>query len=62
MQVYILGTKPVPGWCRNYIMPYRKLDGSVGYEFYGYSATFYLKAGDKLIKQDGRIHVEENND
>lgn len=62
MQVYILGTQPVPGWCRNYIMPYRKLDGSVGYEFYGYSATFYLEAGDKLIRQDGRIHVEENDD
>ncbi|MDD7131261.1 MAG: hypothetical protein PUI14_06065 [Firmicutes bacterium] len=43
-------------------MPYRKLNGSVGYEFYGYSATFYLKAGDKLIKADGRIHVEENDD
>ena len=62
MQVYILGTKPVPGWCRDYIMRYRKLDGIVGYEFYGYSATFFLKAGDKLIKADGRIHVEENND
>ena len=61
MQVYILGTKPVPDWCRNYIMPYRKLDGSVGYEFYGYSATFFLKAGDKLIKTDDRIKVEEKD-
>ena len=59
MQVYILGTQPVPDWCRNYIMPYRKSDGGVGYEFYGYSATFFLKAGDKLIKADGRIKVEE---
>lgn len=61
MQCYTLGTIPVPGWCRNYIMPYRKLDGSIGYEFYGYSATFFLKAGDKLIKADGRIKVEEKD-
>lgn len=62
MQVYILGTKPVPGWCRNYIMPYRKLDGSTGYEFYGKHATFYLKAGDKLIRADSRTKVEGKDD
>ena len=56
MQYYTIGTVPVPEWCRNYIMPFRKADGSTGYEFHGYNHVFNLKAGDELIKND-RIHV-----
>lgn len=57
---YVIGSGKPPEWCRNFIMPYRKKDGSTGYEYYGKRTTFYLKAGDELIKQDGRILVKEN--
>ena len=62
MQCYTLGTIPVPGWCRNYIMPFRKADGTTGYEFHGYNHVFSLKAGDRLIKIRNRIHVGRSTD
>ena len=29
---YVIGTKPVPEWCRRLITPYKRLNGGTGYE------------------------------
>lgn len=54
---YILGCQPVPDWCKDKLMPYQKLDGSVGFLFYGSRKDFEMNVGDRLIKQGERIKV-----
>lgn len=62
MAKYILGTSPVPDWCEKDIMPYRKLDGSTGFEYTGKVATFELVAGDVLIKDGERVTVKHTGE
>ena len=56
---YIVGTEPIPAWCRGWLMPYQKLDGAIGWEFYGKRRSYELSKGDVLIKQDCRILVDK---
>ena len=58
MEKYIIGTTPVPAWCRSYLMQYLRADGSTGWEFYGKVSTFELRAGDALILTERGISVE----
>lgn len=53
MEVYVIGTEPVPKWCRRLITPYKRLNGGVGYEFHGKRTDFYLVPGDEL-EWDGK--------
>lgn len=55
---YIIGTYPVPKWCRNDLMPYIKADGSTGYEYQTQWNTLNLKCGDVLINKNGRVEVK----
>lgn len=54
---YIIGTKPVPAWCRDWLMPYLKTDGTTGWEFYGKYKTYELQAGDVLTLTEQGISV-----
>ena len=56
---YVIGTGRSPEWCRNYLMPFRKMNGSTGWEFHGKRTVFILKAGDELIRSEGKIIVKE---
>lgn len=57
VEVYVIGTKPVPEWCRRLITPYKRLDGGIGYEFHGKRTDFSLQAGDELEWNGYEIHV-----
>lgn len=54
---YVLGSKNVPYWRKDKIAPYRKLDGSTGYEFRGEEKDFELAKGDRLLLHKGLILV-----
>ena len=58
MEKYIIGTKPIPEWCYEKLMPFRKWDGTTGIEFYGERKTISLDIGDILIKQGKYIKIE----
>ncbi len=47
-----------PDWLKNKLLPYRKMNGTVGYEFHGKYRTFYLVAGDRLVLSEGKIKVK----
>lgn len=55
---YVIGTSPVPNWCRDDLMPYIKADGSTGYEYQTPWNTLNLKCGDVLINKNGRVEVK----
>ena len=50
MESYVIGDKYVPYWCRNRIMPYKKLDGTTGYEYHGKGEVLKLEKGDRLFR------------
>lgn len=58
---YVIGSGRPPEWCRNFLMSYRKMDGTTGWEFHAKWTTFILKVGDVLERHDGRILVKEKN-
>ena len=55
---YVIGTTPVPRWCRDDLMPYMRADGSTGYEYQTPCATLNLQKGDTLINRNGRVEVK----
>lgn len=58
MTKYRIGDRPVPEWCAERITPYRKADGTTGYEFEGNKMVFQLNFGDILeLKDSGHIIV-----
>lgn len=59
---YIIGTVPVPDWCRDRIMPYRKINGKIGYEYYGNRVTYNMSTGEKLKLRGGNIYVIQKRD
>ena len=64
MDEYVIGTGNVPGWCRNLVMQYQKIDGSVGYELYGTMRDIELNEGDRIVRQGSKIFIrrkKENN-
>lgn len=56
---YIIGQGFAPEWCRRFLMPYKRADGSTGYLFYGKWRDFELEKGDILLMGDGKIEVEK---
>ena len=56
---YTIGSGIPPGWLKDKLFPYRKMDGAVGYEFHGAYRTFYLVTGDRLILSEGKIKVKQ---
>jgi len=54
---YIIGSKDVPLWCKNKITPFKRMDGSVGYEFRGTEKDYDLAKGDRLVLHKGQIHI-----
>ena len=56
---YIIGEGFAPAWCRNYITPYRKRDGSTGYEYSGKVKTYELKKGDIIENISGTVIVKK---
>ena len=55
---YVIGTSPMPKWCRDDLMPYIKTDGSTDYEYQTPWNTLNLKYGDVLINKNGRVEVK----
>ena len=54
MERYVIGSGcPVPPWCRDELMCYRRMDGSIGIEFqsscHGTVRVYQLYVGDMLI-------------
>lgn len=56
-KVYIIGSGPMPHWCRDLLMPFRKFGGKTGYEFHGTTRSYDLEIGDKLILRKGKINI-----
>ena len=59
---YVIGESPVPYWCRALIMPYRKSDGSTGYEFHGKNRDYDLSAGDVLAYDGYVVRIESKKE
>lgn len=57
IEEYIIGTSPLPKWVQGRLLPFKKMDGSSGYEWRGYLRTYDLDVGDKLIKYGRDIYV-----
>lgn len=55
---YIVGNGRAPEWCRRYLTPYKKANGTTGYEFYAKFRTYELTRGDVLIMNTGTIRVK----
>ena len=55
---YVIGESPIPAWCRKQLTPYRKLDGSTGYEYAGRVEDYELSPGDVLIKDGERVAIK----
>ena len=56
---YIIGNGLAPSWCRHYLTPYKKRDGSTGYEYAGRFKTFELSKGDILEMETGVIRIRK---
>lgn len=54
---YVIGTGKPPEWCRRQLTPFKRMDGSVGYEFNGAMETFIMEAGEKLVKEGNYILI-----
>lgn len=54
---YVIGTSPMPWWVRGKLLPFKKMDGSVGYEWRGHLRTYDLNIGDSLIRYGREVHV-----
>ena len=61
-QKYTLGSGTLPDWLKDKLLPYQKMNGTVGYEFRGKYRTFYLVAGDKLVLSEGKIKVKQRKE
>ena len=55
---YIVGNGRAPEWCRRYLTPYKKANGTTGYEFYAKFRTLELEKGDVLEMKAGNIWVK----
>ena len=57
-KIYVIGNGPAPKWCAGLLAPFQRLDGKIGYEFYGANRDFDLCFGDMLIKDGWKIKVK----
>ena len=60
-EIYVIGSEDIPYWAYAKIMPYRKMNGSIGYEFRGKFINMCLNAGDELIKCGNRIEIKRKD-
>lgn len=56
---YIVGQGFAPEWCRRHLAPYRKRDGSMGYEYVGKFRSFELSKGDILEMEAGIVRIRK---
>jgi hypothetical protein len=56
---YEVGSGNPPGWCRQYISPFKKMDGTIAYEFYGKHESFILEKGEVLVKDAEQIIIPD---
>ena len=60
---YIVGTSPVPGWIKGRILPYKRMDGDVGYELrYRKGGRFVVEEllpGDTIVLYGGEIYIQK---
>lgn len=56
-----MGTTPIPHWCGRYIMPFKRLDGSTGYEYWGRYKDYILEPGDVITRNRGQIRIRRGN-
>lgn len=54
---YVVGSGTPPKWCSKRITPFKRMDGTTGYEFEGIRETFILKAGEVLVKNGYKIEI-----
>lgn len=54
---YVIGSGTPPSWCSNRITPFRRMNGTIGYEFAGVRETFILEAGEVLVKNGREIEI-----
>lgn len=59
---YTIGSGILPDWVKDKLLPYRKMNGTVGHEFRGRYRTFYLVVGDRLILSEGKIKVKQRKE
>ena len=57
-ELYVIGSVPVPDWCRDKLIPYQKSDGSIGYEFHSHIRDVNLVEGDELIRVGRKIYFK----
>lgn len=57
-KTYTVGKSPVPAWCRDLLTPYRKMDGSTGWEFHGSYKSFELVQGEQIINNHGKLDLK----
>lgn len=57
MQIYVIGSGKPPEWCRKHLTPFKRMDGTIGYEFHGIRETFILEAGEVLVKEGRAIEI-----
>lgn len=64
-QEYVVGTSPVPTWLRGRILPYKKMNGEVGYEYrYRKGHMFFaeeLELGDTIVTYGGDVYIQRKN-
>ena len=58
---YIIGKGKAPTWCADQLMPYLKMDGSIGCEYHGRIQIHELIPGDTLIRHGTRVDVRRKN-
>ena len=56
---YTVGASPLPHWLRGRLLPFKKMDGSVGYEYRGAVRIYDLDIGDTLIRYGGQVYVNK---
>ena len=60
MEMYTIGDRNIPYWCRNRIMQYRKTNGSTGYEYHGKGEVLQLEKDDVIFRgQNKQIFVRK---
>lgn len=58
---YTIGKSPIPWWARPFLMQFKRMDGTTGFEFSQWWGVEYLNAGDRLIKQGRKIKIRRGD-
>lgn len=58
-EFYKIGSSEIPEWLKNRLMPYQKMNGSIGCVFIGTRRDFELNVGDVIMKIGERIEIRK---